>query len=100
MFVVYESSILNLIGIVYLKVINVRFYFISKKSYFLSMFAQKGPGARNWGENPTPNTDSEPDTDTESEADQLGDPGGTEQLFRNWFSRAGKELGHLPANEQ
>ncbi len=43
------------------------------------MFAQKGPGARNWGENPTPNTDSEPDTDTDSESDQLGDPGGTEQ---------------------
>ena len=79
MFVVYESSILNLIGIVYLKVINVRLNFTSKKSYFLSMFAQKRPGARGRGENPTPNTDSEPDTDTESEADQLGDPGGTEQ---------------------
>ena len=79
MFVVYESSILNLIGIVYLKVINVRLNFILKKSYFLSMFAQKGPGTRNWGENPTPNTDSEPDTDTDSEPDELVDPGGTEQ---------------------
>ena len=59
MFVCNESSILNLIGIVYLKVINVRLNFILKKSYFLSMFAQKAPGARNWGENPTPNTDSE-----------------------------------------
>ena len=67
------------------------------------MFAQKAPGARNWEANPTPNTDSEPDTDTESEADQLGDPGGTEQLFRNWgavWAKNGKELGHLPANEQ
>ena len=49
MFVVYESSILNLIGIVYLKVINVRFYFISKKSYFLSMFAQKWPRRQKLG---------------------------------------------------
>ena len=84
MFVCNESSILNLIGIVYLKVINVRFYFISKKSYFLSMFAQKAPGASGLEpgaekpirhRTPTP----KPDTDTESEADQLGDPGGTEQ---------------------
>ena len=97
MFVVYESSILNLIGIVYLKVINVRLNFTSKKSYFLSMFAQKGPGARDREENPIPNTD------TESEPDELVDLGGTEQLFRNWgavWAKNGKELGHLPANEQ
>jgi len=59
MFVCNESSILNLIGIVYLKVINVRLNFTSKKSYFLSMFAQKGPGARDREENPIPNTDTE-----------------------------------------
>ena len=48
------------------------------------MFAQKAPGARGLElgaekpirhRTPTP----KPDTDTESEADQLGDPGGTEQ---------------------
>ena len=79
MFVVYESIILNLIGIVYLKVINVRYISKQLDLRIYRLFAQKAPGARNWEANPTPNTDSEPDTDTESEADQLGDPGGTEQ---------------------
>ena len=48
---------------------------------------------------PTP----KPDTDAESEPDELVDLGGTEQLFRNWgagWAKNGKELGHLPANEQ
>ena len=79
MFVVYESSILNLIGIVYLKVINVRFYFISKKSYFCECSLKKnlepGTGEKIRHRTPTP----KPDTDSDSEPDELGDPGGTEQ---------------------
>jgi len=79
MFVVYESSILNLIGIVYLKVINVRFYFILKKSYFLRKFAQKEEGFRTGDpirhRTPTP----KPNTDTDSEPNELEGLGVTEQ---------------------
>ena len=76
------------------------FILSQKKAIFyqcsLKKHLEPGTGKKIRHRTPTP----KPDTDTESEADQLGDPGGTEQLFRNWFSRAGKELGHLPANEQ
>ena len=72
MFVCNESSILNLIGIVYLKVINVRFFFEQLAFIFSANVRSKMTwsqvGKANATPTPTPktDTDSDPDSDPDS----------------------------------